>query len=165
MILFLIILLSVVMVLDCIILVFLVLMQLPKKEAGAGLAFGGGATDALFGAGSGNFLTKTTKWTAGIFFALALMLSLLQSYRAHQPGSDFLQHVKEHRDAQPEIGAPPANATPPANTTPGTPPPANPPPITQPAANAAGASNALLTPQVESNPPAASNTAPAATQK
>jgi len=88
--LFLIIILSVFLVIICTILVFLVLMQLPKKEAGAGLAFGGAATDALFGAGSGNVLTKATKWSAGIFFALAILLSLLQSYRAHQPGSDFL---------------------------------------------------------------------------
>jgi preprotein translocase subunit SecG len=153
--LFLIIMLSVVMVLDCIVLVFLVLMQLPKKEAGAGLAFGGAASDALFGAGSGNFLTKATKWSAGIFFALALFLSLLQSYRAHQPGSDFLQRVKEHQEAQPTIGAPPANTPPPATTTP----PATPPPVTQPEASAAGASNMLMTPQVESN------ATPAATPK
>src|SRR5215475_5771282 len=110
--LFLIILLSVALVLDCIVLVFLVLMQLPKKEAGAGLAFGGAATDALFGAGSGNFLTKTTKWTAAVFFALSLALSLLQSYKAHQPGSDFLQRVKEHQNAQPGITAPPATPAP-----------------------------------------------------
>jgi preprotein translocase subunit SecG len=153
--LFLIIMLSVVMVLDCIVLVFLVLMQLPKKEAGAGLAFGGAASDALFGAGSGNFLTKATKWSAGIFFALALFLSLLQSYRAHQPGSDFLQRVKEHQEAQPTIGAPPANTPPPATTTP----PATPPPVTQPEASAAGASNMLMTPRVESN------ATPAATPK
>ena len=57
-------------------LILLVLMQLPKKEAGAGLAFGGGATDALFGAGSGNVLTKITKYAAVIFFALALLLSV-----------------------------------------------------------------------------------------
>jgi preprotein translocase subunit SecG len=150
--LFLIIVLSVVMVLDCTVLVLLVLMQLPKKEAGAGLAFGGAATDALFGAGSGNFLTKTTKWTAGIFFVLALTLSLLQSYRAHQPGSDFLQRVKEQQSAQPAIAAPPT----------GTPAPA-----TQPAASAASASNVIMTPQVESTTPAAapSTTAPAATNK
>ena len=47
-------LLTVVMVLDCVALILLVLIQLPKKDAGAGLAFGGGATDALFGAGSLN---------------------------------------------------------------------------------------------------------------
>src|SRR6185312_16675447 len=86
--LFLIILLSVAMVIDCVILVFLVLMQLPKKEAGVGLAFGGAATDALFGAGSGNFLTKATKYTAGIFFAFAILLSVLQNWRAHQSGSE-----------------------------------------------------------------------------
>jgi len=54
-------LLTVVMVLDCLVLILLVLIQLPKKEAGMGLAFGGAATDALFGAGSGNVLTKITK--------------------------------------------------------------------------------------------------------
>jgi preprotein translocase subunit SecG len=150
--LFLIIMLSVVMVLDCIILVFLVLMQLPKKEAGAGLAFGGAASDALFGAGSGNFLTKATKWSAGIFFALALFLSLLQSYRAHQKGSEFLQHMKEHTTEQPSITAPPA---------------ATPPPATPPAITPAAGSNAFMTPQIESNAPAAatSNTNPAATPK
>ncbi len=70
---------TVVMVLDCAVLIFLVLIQLPKKEAGAGLAFGGAATDALFGAGSGNVLTKITKYAAAIFFILAVILSLMQS--------------------------------------------------------------------------------------
>ena len=71
-------LLTVVMVLDCVVLMFLVLIQLPKKEAGAGLAFGGAATDALFGAGSGNVLTKITKYAAGVFFVLAIILSIMQ---------------------------------------------------------------------------------------
>ena len=68
-----------VMVVDCAVLVLLVLIQLPKKEAGAGLAFGGGATDALFGAGSGNVLTRITKYAAGAFFILAIVLSMMQS--------------------------------------------------------------------------------------
>ena len=34
------------MFVDCVLLVFLVLLQLPKKEAGAGMAFGGAAADA-----------------------------------------------------------------------------------------------------------------------
>ena len=72
-------LLTFVLVLDCIALILLVLMQLPKKDAGAGLAFGGGATDALFGAGSGNVLTKATKYAATIFFALALVVGIMQS--------------------------------------------------------------------------------------
>jgi preprotein translocase subunit SecG len=70
--------LTVVMVLDCAALIFLVLIQLPKKDAGAGLAFGGGATDALFGAGSGNVLTKITKYAATTFFVLAVVLSMMQ---------------------------------------------------------------------------------------
>jgi preprotein translocase subunit SecG len=150
--LFLIILFSVAMVLDCVILVFLVLMQLPKKEAGAGLAFGGAATDALFGAGSGNFLTKATKYTARIFFALALVLGVMQSHRAHQPGSDFLERVKEHQSEQPTIAAPPM---------PSVPPPAAmaPPPIVP------AATNFLLTPQIATNSVptvAPSNTVPVA---
>ena len=52
-------LLTFLMILDCIVLVMLILIQLPKKEAGAGLAFGGSASDALFGAGSGNVLTSS----------------------------------------------------------------------------------------------------------
>lgn len=113
--LFLIILLSVALVIDCVLLVFLVLMQLPKKEAGAGLAFGGAATDALFGAGSGNILTKITKYTTGIFFGLALVLSVLQSYRAHQRGSEFMERVKQSQNAQPTM-TPPSAAEPAAGS-------------------------------------------------
>src|SRR2546428_3967196 len=72
-------LLTLVMVLDCVVLILLVLIQLPKKDAGAGLAFGAGATDALFGAGSGTVLTKITKYAASAFFVMALVLSILQS--------------------------------------------------------------------------------------
>src|SRR3954469_8742013 len=97
--------LTVVLVIDCLFLTLLVLVQLPKKEAGMGQAFGGGATgaafgagrgdaapkkeagmgqafggaatDALFGAGSGNALTKMTKYATAIFFILTLMISIL----------------------------------------------------------------------------------------
>ena len=72
-------LLSFFMVIDCAVLILLILIQLPKKEAGAGLAFGGAATDALFGAGSGTVLTKITKYAAGIFFVMAIVLSIMQS--------------------------------------------------------------------------------------
>src|ERR1700740_2711591 len=84
-------LLTVVLVLNCLLLILLVLVQLPKKEAGAGVAFGAGATDALFGAGSGNVLTKLTKVFAGAFLFLALMLSVMKS---HEKGSStFLKAV------------------------------------------------------------------------
>src|SRR5262245_61389078 len=82
-------LLTVLMVLDCVVLVFLVLIQLPKKEAGAGLAFGASATDALFGAGSGTVLTKITRHAATIFFVMAVVLSLLQSWYHGRTASTF----------------------------------------------------------------------------
>src|SRR5437660_2615420 len=78
--------LTVVLVLDCLFLILLILIQLPKKEAGAGIAFGGAATDALFGAGSGTALTKITKYCAGFFLGLALFLSILNAH--HGPGSN-----------------------------------------------------------------------------
>ncbi len=72
-------LLTVVLVLDCLFLILLVLVQLPKKEAGAGMAFGGAATDALFGAGSGNVLTKITKYATIVFFVLTLLLAIMSA--------------------------------------------------------------------------------------
>src|SRR5476651_2170550 len=78
--------LTFVMVLNCAVLILLILVQLPKKDAGAGLAFGGGAADALFGAGSGNALTKITKYSTILFFVLALGIGLLQD-RAHNPNT------------------------------------------------------------------------------
>ena len=96
-------LLTFVMVLDCLALILLVLIQLPKKEAGAGLAFGGGASDALFGAGSGNVLTKITKYAAGCFFGLALILAAMQS-RFHGRTTSEFQHLLE-QPAKPVAGA------------------------------------------------------------
>jgi preprotein translocase subunit SecG len=69
------------LVLDCLVLMLLVLIQLPKKEAGMGQAFGGGATDALFGAGSGTALTKMTKYTAVAFFVLTLLISMIYGHQ------------------------------------------------------------------------------------
>lgn len=79
--------LTVALVIDCLLLVFLVLLQLPKKEAGAGMAFGGAATDALFGAGSGNVLTKITTYSAGTFFGLTLLLSVISSQANKSTGA------------------------------------------------------------------------------
>jgi preprotein translocase subunit SecG len=111
-------LLTVVMVLDCLILIFLVLIQLPKKDAGAGLAFGGSATDALFGAGSGNVLTKITKYAAGTFFTLAIILSIMQSNYHRRTTTEFQQKLEQPN--KPVISTtPPAPAAP--ATTPAAP--------------------------------------------
>ena len=115
-------LLTVVMVLDCAALILLVLIQLPKKDAGAGLAFGGGATDALFGAGSGNVLTKITKYAAGTFFVLALVLSVMQSRYSKRTTSVFEQKL-EQSSAAPLIPGTPGQAPSTPATSPQTPPP------------------------------------------
>ena len=91
--------LTVVLVLNCLLLGLLVLIQLPKKEAGAGLAFGGGTTDALFGAGTGNALTKLTKYASASFLLLSLFLGILNS-RAHRAGeSDVRRALANARPA------------------------------------------------------------------
>ena len=82
-------LLTFLLILDCLVLMLLVLIQLPKKEAGMGQAFGGGATDALFGSGSGNALTKMTKSAVGIFFVLTLLISVLFGKQSRSGGGDL----------------------------------------------------------------------------
>jgi preprotein translocase subunit SecG len=83
-----IILLSFILVISSLFLILLVLVQLPKKEAGLGQAFGSSTTDALFGPGSGNMLTKMTKWTAAIFFSLVIMIWVLQGHKVRAGNQD-----------------------------------------------------------------------------
>jgi preprotein translocase subunit SecG len=138
-------LLTVIMVLDCVILIFLVLIQLPKKEAGAGLAFGAGATDALFGAGSGTVLTKITKYAAGIFFAMAIILSLLRNSYYSRNVSSFQRNLGQ--PMAPSTAAPRA-------TTPTPESPSAPVSTNALATNTSGASIPVLT-----TPAALTNTA------
>lgn len=88
-------LLTVVLVLTCLLLILLVLIQLPKKEAGAGLAFGGAATDALFGAGTGNVLTKLTKYATITFFVLLLFIGLIQNKVFKKDAKSFIEAVEQ----------------------------------------------------------------------
>jgi preprotein translocase subunit SecG len=149
-------LLTVVMVLDCVVLIFLVLIQLPKKDAGAGLAFGGGATDALFGAGSGNVLTKITKWAATTFFVLAVVLSLMQRAYHTRTVSAFEAGLVK---APSPLAAPAAPAQPPST------PMASPQtPATKPAAVPSTNSLRIVTPPAENTNlpiPISPTTAPA----
>ena len=80
----------------CLFLILLVLVQLPKKEAGASMAFGGGAADALLGAGSGSDIARFTGYVAGAFFVLTLTLSLLRAHEVTAKNSavtDALRNV------------------------------------------------------------------------
>jgi protein translocase SecG subunit len=112
------------LVFDCLILTLLILIQLPKKEAGMGQAFGGSTTDALFGAGSGTALTKMTKYTAGIFFALTLLLSVLHGRAARSHSGDLRNKLTQDEKLSliaptkaPTNAAAAAAAVPPTNLT------------------------------------------------
>ena len=123
-------------VINCLLLILLVLVQLPKKDAGAGIAFGGGTADALFGAGSGNVLTKITKYATVALLVLAVFLGYLQD-KVHTANSSatFEKMVEQKQQQRPVVPTPatPAAATaPPAasnilSTLPATPPPASAP--------------------------------------
>jgi preprotein translocase subunit SecG len=99
--------LTLILVLLCLLLMLLVLIQLPKKEAGSGLAFGGGATEALFGAGSGNALTKITKYIATAFVGLSLTLAVINANRADR-GDRWLELELERQAATETTGTTPA---------------------------------------------------------
>lgn len=62
----------------CLMLMLVVLIQ-PGKSGGLGALSGAGAQQVFGGRGAGNFLTKTTWATAGIFFATSMTLAYLSS--------------------------------------------------------------------------------------
>jgi preprotein translocase subunit SecG len=67
--------LTVVHVLLCVFLIFVILLQ-PGKDAGMGAALGGGAATSAFGGrGAVNFLSRVTAVCAGLFFVTSLALS------------------------------------------------------------------------------------------
>lgn len=111
--------LTVFLTLNCVFLILVVLIQLPKKEAGLGTAFGGGMTDALFGAGTGNVLTKATKWSATLLLVLSLTLSILSSYQAGKSKKLRDQQLLQ-REAPAQVALPAAanNTTLPLQSTP-----------------------------------------------
>ena len=76
------ILLNVFYVLIAIAMIVLILLQ-RGAGAQAGSGFGAGASGTVFGArGSANFLSSTTKWLAGVFFALSLFMAYQATHRA-----------------------------------------------------------------------------------
>src|SRR4030095_2055672 len=107
------------LVVDCLFLILLVLVQLPKKEAGLGQAFGGGTTDALLGVCIGNALTKLTKYATGIFFVLTLSLSILHAQQSKNRQSGLERAMQ--KAAETETAAPVTKSTPAPTTTPAPP--------------------------------------------
>ena len=98
-------LLTTVLVLNCFFLVLLILIQLPKKESGSGLAFGGGALDMALGAGAGNVLTRFTKYSASLFLILCLVLAVTGNNGNKSALESGLSEVP--KAANPEVTIPP----------------------------------------------------------
>lgn len=93
------------LVLVCLLMVLVILMQRSKQE-GIGAAFGAGMTESVFGADTGNILSKTTVWCAVLFFAITLSLSVIAANK-YRAGASGLSQVA--RDAAKDM-APPAAA-------------------------------------------------------
>ena len=82
-------------------LVGLVLIQ-QGKGADAGAAFGGGASQTVFGSqGSGSFLTRVTTFMAVIFFVTSFSLAIFAKQRAEVAGQAGIPVVQESRDLAP----------------------------------------------------------------
>jgi len=143
--------LTVLLVLDCLFLLLLILIQLPKKEAGLGQAFGASATDALFGAGSGTALTRLTKYGAVAFFVLTFLLAILNAQQYKSSGGLRKALEQAAKEPAPTPATPAAVTPPPAATN--TPLKLTLPPVTNTAAEAAAAPAAPR----GTNTPAATN--------
>lgn len=100
---------TIILILVSAFLVLVVLAQKAKTDGGMGAALGGGATEAAFGADTGNVLTKATINAAVLFFVLTFGLYLGHIYVA--------KHAKTTEGALPTIAVP---AVVPSTTTPAT---------------------------------------------
>ena len=74
--------LNVIHVLSCVLMTVVILMQASKEGGGFGVAFGGAATETVFGSRAGNVLTKATIVLASIFLVSTLALAKIEPMRA-----------------------------------------------------------------------------------
>jgi preprotein translocase subunit SecG len=114
--------LTFVLILVSLFLVLVVLAQ-KSKDGGMGAALGGGAAEAAFGADTTNVLSKSTIYSAILFFILAFALYLGRIYERKTAGAAA-------GSALPTMAAPAAPAPAPAAPTPATTAPATAAPAT-----------------------------------
>ena len=89
-------------------LVGLVLIQ-QGKGADAGAAFGGGASQTVFGSqGSGSFLTRMTTLMAVVFFVTSFWLAIFAKQRAEVAGEAGIPTVQESTQAPASDSSAPA---------------------------------------------------------
>ena len=87
-------------VIVCFMLIFVVLLQRPKNE-GLGAAFGGDTASNIFGAQTTNVLANLTRWLAGIFMVLTLVLSILYSKNeeSRTAACAFIEKARKDKEA------------------------------------------------------------------
>ncbi|KQN98408.1 MULTISPECIES: preprotein translocase subunit SecG [Stenotrophomonas] len=88
--------LNVVYVLVAVAMIALILMQ-RGSGAAAGSGFGAGASGTVFGArGASNFLSKSTKWLAVVFFGISLFMAWYASHgsRPAEQGLGVMSQVQ-----------------------------------------------------------------------
>lgn len=101
-------------VLHVIVAVFLIMVVLLQTGKGAamGSAFGGGASQTMFGsAGAGNFLTKLTTGAAIVFMITSMALTVTLSKKGEH---SVIKDEPVGQTSAPASATPPAPATPPA---------------------------------------------------
>jgi preprotein translocase subunit SecG len=103
-------LLTLVLVVLAMFLGLLILLQLPKKEAGITAAFGAESTAAIFGAGSGTALTHLTRWVATAFLSLCLVIAVMTSRHTTARSTKIREAVATPAAATSTVNAPPAAA-------------------------------------------------------
>lgn len=103
--------LLVVEVLCSLMLIGLILLQ-KSKGGGLGTAFGGGGSDSVFGARTGNVLTKATIVLGLVFLLNTLVLGIMFSRKAVADSALDRELMKETPQEQP--ASPPAQQAPPA---------------------------------------------------
>ena len=74
----------------CLMLIGIILLQRSKGQ-GAGLSFGGGAAEAIFGSQMGNVLTRTTVVLGFLFLAIVVSLIVLKPTRTALSMADELE--------------------------------------------------------------------------
>ena len=120
------ILLTILHVIVAVFLVLVVLLQTGKRADLAG-AFGGGGSQTAFGArGAATLLSRLTAWSAGIFMATSLILSLMSSSSSRGTGS-----VLDSIPASAPASAPAESPVP--SAAPAVPPSESPAPVPAPA--------------------------------
>ena len=109
--------LNVVYVLVALSMIALILMQ-RGSGAAAGSGFGAGASGTVFGArGASNFMSKTTKWLAVVFFGISLFMAWYAGHGARPAAEQSLGVMSQTAEVAP-AAVPQAPAAEPAVTVP-----------------------------------------------